>query len=245
MVKPGLYETILLLRGRPMFLDAHLDRFFRSATELGLGVIERVELRRTIEHGASDFAHTGEAFLRITLNAGAAAPDVEYGELPERVRTRRELGRVVLLPATWRRTMPQHKTWPNEMTRQAIRFAAERDADEALFVDDDGSILEGSSTNVFVFDAATLRTPPLSAGILPGVLRQWILDNAIRAGLTVEETMIGPDDLRNGSFVTSSLTGIATIRALEGTAIRTRDEELSPLRDLFRETYVSAPDADS
>jgi 4-amino-4-deoxychorismate lyase len=77
-------------------------------------------------------------------------------------------------------------------TSYAVNMAAEaeagrRGADEALFVDGDGIVLEGTVTNVWWREGKTLLTPSLDLGILAGVTRATVMELAPASGYAVEE----------------------------------------------------------
>jgi len=78
---------------------------------------------------------------------------------------------------------------------------------EVLFVNAHGELTEGSFTSLFVPRGGRLVTPPLSAGLLPGVLRGELLDSgeAIEARLT-------PADLCDGFLIGNSLRGLIPAR---------------------------------
>jgi 4-amino-4-deoxychorismate lyase len=65
--------------------------------------------------------------------------------------------------------------------------AGRRGADEALFVDGDGIVLEGTVTNVWWREGKTLLTPSLDLGILAGVTRATVMELAPASGYAVEE----------------------------------------------------------
>jgi branched-chain amino acid aminotransferase len=75
--------------------------------------------------------------------------------------------------------------------RSATRIARERGTAEALLLDGEGRLLEGATSNVFCARDGELFTPPLRAGILPGVTRSLVMTIAAEAGLRVYE--IAPD----------------------------------------------------
>ena len=66
-----------------------------------------------------------------------------------------------------------------------------RGCDEVLFVNRDGFATEGSYTNLFVARAGRLLTPPLAHGLLPGTLREALLDSgrAFEAELTLDDVL--------------------------------------------------------
>jgi para-aminobenzoate synthetase / 4-amino-4-deoxychorismate lyase len=76
-----------------------------------------------------------------------------------------------------------------------------------VFVRPDGAVTEGSFTNIFVERDGLLRTPPRSAGLLPGVLRAKLLaeGRAVEAALTIP-------DLSGGFFIGNALRGLMPAR---------------------------------
>jgi branched-subunit amino acid aminotransferase/4-amino-4-deoxychorismate lyase len=86
--------------------------------------------------------------------------------------------------------------------------------DEALWVGPGGRVLEGSVTNIFVVRDGRVSTPPLAAGILPGVVRARVIRLAAAA-----ERDIALDELRNAHevFVTNALLGLMPVAQIGAT----------------------------
>ena len=82
-------------------------------------------------------------------------------------------------------------------------------ADEVVFLRDDGFVTEGCITNVFVVRNAVLLTPPAHLGLLPGVLRQSLLDQG-----RAREAELRVDDLANGFLIGNALRGLIPARLL-------------------------------
>lgn len=78
---------------------------------------------------------------------------------------------------------------------------------ELLFVNDRGELTEGSFTNIFVPRAGRLLTPPLAAGLLPGVLRAELLETGRAA-----EALLTPADLAGDFLIGNSLRGLIAAR---------------------------------
>lgn len=211
----GLFETILAIDGRAVLADEHFERLASSASALGFP---------SPGHAAFDHAiaqllagQTGEHVIRCVYIASdcwqlfaTASP------IPPATLARRERGRAVLLDRSFLRALPQHKLTSYAPCVIALRHARDAGADEGLFVAADSGILEGTSTNVFAVAEDHLVTAPVSAGILPGITRAWILRAAANLGIAVEERPPTVEELRRGSFFTGSLTTIAPIRSVNG-----------------------------
>ena len=91
-------------------------------------------------------------------------------------------------------------------------------ADEALLLDTSGHIAETSGGNLFWIERGAVCTPPLAAGILPGVTRAVVLELCRQLDLPVSETNILPTQLRaaDGVFVSLSTLGVVEVVALDG-----------------------------
>ncbi|MEE2859798.1 MAG: aminotransferase class IV [Paracoccus sp. (in: a-proteobacteria)] len=76
-------------------------------------------------------------------------------------------------------------------------------ADEALLLNERGEVCEGTITNVFVRRDGALLTPPLSSGLLPGVLRRSLLQNGV-----AREEILSQDDLKSAFFCGNALRGL-------------------------------------
>lgn len=237
----GLFETMLVVRGRIIFEQRHLERMSAAARELGIREPSSAEWRSAVDsalHAAPDHE---EHAIRITyLDRGTHSDDTSDWiliatafEIPPVTRSRRRHGRVVLLPPHICRAMPQYKSLSHLASVVGLRAARDAGADEGLFTTPESHVLEGTSTNVFAIDGETLLTPPLDAGILPGIVRAWVIENASHAGLPVKTRALSRSDLRGGSFLTSSLTLLSRIRTVDGDEANDPGEPFRMLSDLL------------
>jgi 4-amino-4-deoxychorismate lyase len=184
----GLFETLLVRRGSAVQVDAHFERLRGSARTLRLPVPSRSTFDDAVS-GALGTAAPTEASLRVVWTCtGAPLDDPRSWTLHAGVRpipgatlARRQHGRVMVLSPAWQRALPAHKTTSYAVCVLALREAVRQEADEALFVDPQGGVREGSTTNVFGVRGDTVVTPPLSAGLLPGVTRAWVMTTSARA----------------------------------------------------------------
>jgi 4-amino-4-deoxychorismate lyase len=186
--------------------DRHLDRMARSACELGFA-FDRAAARIAIEKLAG-----GAAQLRVRAELS------EKGEL--------SVGAVPYFPVepgkVWRlriaatrlasgNPMLRHKT---TLRQSYVRARSEFDvsqADEVILLNERSEVCEGTITNIFLRDRPKwiLATPPLSAGLVDGVLRSEL----IAMKMAVEETII-VDRLTDAHevFVGNSLRGLIPAR---------------------------------
>lgn len=123
--------------------------------------------------------------------------------------------------------------------------AHERGLDEVVLLNEREEVSECTSANIFAAFGNEVATPPLSAGCLPGVTRQILLEEALCPGLhVVERTLCLPDlEAADGVFITSStrdllpVAGIEGLRVRAGTAAR---DQLEEGFDRYSDRYIAS-----
>ena len=178
-------------------LEMHLARMKASAEALGF-TFDRHAARNELQ--AATIRLRAACRVRLLLSrAGAmaietrAAPEVPEGPVAVRIAD---------LPVDAADFRLRHKT-----SDRLFYDAARGDAFEVVFADRDGFLTEGSFTNVFVSRDDILLTPPATRGLLPGILRQDLLD-----GGRAREADLRADDLNDGFLIGNSLRGLLPAR---------------------------------
>jgi 4-amino-4-deoxychorismate lyase len=187
------FETLRVYGGRPFRLTDHLARMQASAERLGIewpGGFEALVDQALAAAGAPD------AVLRLYLTPGReqTGPPVSLAlvsSLPDDLEDRRARG-ISLISLLGVRAEAPWLLGGVKSTSYAVNMAAESEArargvDDAVFVRDDGVVLEGPVTNAWWRRGSTLYTPSLDLGILAGVTRAVLLEAAPAAGYEVAE----------------------------------------------------------
>lgn len=222
------FETLRVYGGRPFRLEEHLDRLTASAASIGLPAVERRRLQVLVGLVLPKADH-GDATLRLVWTAGPAGgvPSALalLGEVPDWIEPARERGAsaVSLLglraSAPW--LLPGVKSTSYAVNMAAEAEARRRGADEALFVDADGIVLEGTVTNVWWRAGDTLFTPSLELGILAGVTRATLMELAFESGYRVEEGTYQLAQLlaAEEAFTSSSVRELMPLVEIDGKAL--------------------------
>ena len=232
----GLFETMLVVGGRIVLESEHYVRMADAVRQIGADELDAELWRDALRAALRSVGNEGEHSLRSIYQRGSGGAwtlSAEAFDLPKVTLRRRRHGRATILPPAIRRHAPAIKSLDWLVEIRLLRATLAEDVDEGLLVDDDGKILEGTSTNVFAIDGDTLLTPPLDAGILPGTVRNWVIRNAPRVGLSVRHRGLAREDLMKGSFRTSSLSRLSPIRAIDGTPTSDPGERFHELAELF------------
>jgi len=176
-------------------LERHLARMKASAERFGFS-FDRHDARNELQ--AATFRLRTPRRIRLVLAASGAVA-IEVAPLPESRAGPMEV-RIVPRPVAASDFRLRHKTSDRGFYDAAQRAAG---TDEIIFADDDGYLTEGSFTSLFVERDGMLVTPPLSRGLLPGVLRAELID----AGRAVEGELVA-SDLTGGFLIGNALRGL-------------------------------------
>ena len=222
------FETLRVYSGRPFSLEAHLDRLTASAASIGLPAVERRRLQVLVGLVLPK-AEGGDASLRLVWTAGPTGgiPSALalLSTVPEWIDEARERGATavsllgVRASAPW--LLPGVKSTSYAVNMAAEAEARRRGVDEALFVDADGIVLEGTVTNVWWRVGSKLYTPGLDLGILAGVTRAALIQLAPECGYEVEEgaypltKLIGAEE----AFTSSSVREVMPLVEIDGHAL--------------------------
>ena len=229
----GVFETLRAHGTATIAPERHLERLADGARRLSITVdLERV--RDAIGRTLAEPRHVHEVVVRITLTAGPVSSD-QWPPQP--------VGRPMLivtlhpapplpLPAVDAVTVPARR-WPADLKSTsylasvlAQREAVTRGADMAVLHEGD-ELLETAEGNLFAIVGGELRTPPADGRLLPGVTRALVLEAADR--LDVRTTTIpllrAEVPTADALLVTSAVSGIRTIRTLDGVPIGSAGRE--------------------
>jgi branched-chain amino acid aminotransferase len=95
----------------------------------------------------------------------------------------------------------------------AMQEAIRSDADEALMRNQNGDLVECSQSNFFLVRDGAVLTPPLAAGLLPGITRELVMELADEMGVAARDERLTPDDLRTAdeAFITGTTREITPV----------------------------------
>lgn len=230
----GVYETLRTYNGQPFLLDRHMHRLRTSAGMLALAVpltdadIER-RFRETMSAASLGDGPRNEAYIRILVTRGvgelsydlAACPDPTVVvivkalvDTPAEVFTK---GVKVALVNVVRNhpgsVSPQIKS--NNLLNNALAMqeAVRRGGFEGIMRNYKGELAECTQSNFFIVKNGAALTPPIDAGLLPGITRAYLFEIGVELGIPVREQVLRDADLFGADecFLTSTTREVAPI----------------------------------
>ena len=242
----GLYETIRVRGGRCVRLLLHLDRLVSGSRTLEFGdELCDVNFRGAISN-VLEANHLTDARVRVTITRGQSAGPGRMGvseaSNPTVIITADPLIEVEPEPcpvivSRYRRdeTSPLAgvKTLNCLSSVMACIDAAKQGAADAILLNTQGNVAEGTSANVFVLKGERLMTPSLDQGCLPGTVRSTVLGLAPQLGVQAVECVIGPESLMGADevFFTSAIRLVRPIGSVDGAAVGPGGEVWKRIRE--------------
>ncbi len=233
----GVFEGIRFYAGKAFLLAGHLRRLRRSARAIALACPwSDEELGRITEEVISAF-DGADGYLRLIVTRG----DGPLGIDPKPCRqprlmviashlqmvdpASREAGIRIVIAST--RRLPPDGLDPrikslNYLNHILARIEANRaGADEAILLNGEGKVAEGTADNLFIVRDGILLTPPVTDGALAGVTRRLIMQLARDGGIETRERSLAPYDLHTADecFLSGTGTELVPVREIDGRAL--------------------------
>jgi len=242
----GLFETLLARAGRPHRLEQHLERIAESARALGLSPKLDVDLLADAVMQTIAAAEPGVLRVRLTITGGdlnllkpgqSAPPTGTVLITAQSATTYPEefFARGIAVTLADHRLSPLdptagHKTINYWGRLRALQEAGLKGAAEALWFSITNHLMGGSVSNVFLVKGEMLHTPiargeeqagALPSPVLPGIIRQAVIEFAAAESMRVEKRMLGINDLLAAEevFLTNSSWGVLPVVRVERESI--------------------------
>ena len=251
----ALFETMRAYGGKIFRLDQHLARLSSSATFLGFDLSRLPEpleaaVRRTLTE-----SRLADACVRLTASRGTQrglipeARDIPTVMIEVRVFSpypaRLYEHGAELIISRYRRdeTSPlsNHKITNYLPAILAKREAAATGADDALFLNRKGDAAEATVANVFVVKDGRVITPPLSAGILPGITRAVVIEICRQSGIPCAQENVTAEQLVAAEevFLTNTVMEILPVQKIGDFIVRAPGAVTQDTAARYRETARS------
>ena len=236
----GIYETVRTYNHRPFLLDRHLHRLRASADMLGLPIPPTDEaLANAITATTDRVTFQTEQYIRLLVTRGVGDLSYDPTSCPTPtiviiVKPHRENdaavtteGIRIMLSSVIRNhpdaINPRIKSNNLLNSALAMQEAIRAGASEALMRNHRGELSECAQSNFFLVRHGMAHTPPLDAGLLEGVTRNFVFEVAKVAGIPVSETVLRAEDLPSADemFLTSTTREILPVTRLDDHVVGT------------------------
>jgi branched-chain amino acid aminotransferase len=226
----GVYETLRTYNRVPFLFDRHMRRLRASADMIGLHVpFDDAEFLARVEKTMAALSAAGEAYIRILLTRGVG--DLSYDPSATPAPSVVVIVKPFVEPAS--RTIEQgikiatvsimrnHPSSLNPLIKSnnllnnalAMQEALRKGGEEAVMRNYRGELAECSQSNIFVVRAGAALTPPVDAGLLPGITREFIFEVGRDAGIPVKESVLRLEDLLGAdeAFITGTTRELTSV----------------------------------
>ena len=225
----GLFETCRVQQGAVQYWEEHWQRLYRGAKVLSLALPEPTSFYAQYIEPA--LAHCGEqAVLKIILSRGSSGRGYRYNALSAAQQSDALVIFAIVYPPT---SYPQHYVSEgiqltlcdtpvsvnpllaglkhlNRLENVLARNEWQDEYQEGIMLDANGHVIEGTMSNVFLFDGARWLTPIIDVAGVEGVIRHHVLTFFAEQNIVCEECKIDESQLVSAKhiFVCNSLIGV-------------------------------------
>ena len=236
----GLFETMRVYSGKIFRLEHHLDRLFQSARSIFIELpITRNEIRSAI-YAAIKLNGLSNSIVRLTVTRGEldSGVNVDYSSPPTVVilvkpvkaiskKTYKEGIGIKLYKKSAIRTQGISNKIKscNYLSNIILREnALKENFFEAVLLDHNHNVTEGTISNIFIIKNNQLKTPILNEFVLSGIIRQAILDLCLENNIPFKEDRITERELYEADelFLTNSAIEILPVRNINHHKLKNR-----------------------
>lgn len=223
----GLFETILVNKGKAPLLAFHWQRLVASAALLDLKIpFTLTQLQSMIAELTADNPQDDPLGIRLTVTDGVSERGLlSDGKQPSTffitcfkipVVTHAVTAMIASTKRNQHSISSQVKSTSYLDNIVAKKEAESQGFDEAILLNTASNVAEGSTFNVFMVKNKTIYTPPIGDGALPGVLRHILLNELEIKPFSIIEASLTPSMLFDAEeiFISNALTGLRSIKQL-------------------------------
>lgn len=202
--KFSLIETMLWQKGKGIFLlDLHLTRLKNSAQYFAIPInIEKI--KHQLKKTCASLKTPSKIRLQPSNDAGSLS--IEIFKLEDNTKP-------LKIKLSNQRLNPQniflyHKTTNRKLYDKELALAKQEGFDEVIFLNKKQQVCEGAISSIFIQKNNKLYTPPVSCGLLPGILRQHLLNKS-----KAQEKILYLKDLKTADklFIGNSVRGLVEV----------------------------------
>lgn len=225
----GVFETILCEAGRPVLLAGHTQRLENGCKRLGLATQELPTILADIR----EVAKQDDCVVKVIITRGVRQRGYAYDgqdTTSTRIVYRDDIPNI---PAEYYQqgiqltkceyALPDNKQLAgikhlNRLDQVMARSEWDKEFQEGVMLSEDGRVVEGTMTNIFIESNQQWFTPKLENSGILGVMRQWLMRNCYHAEIECVEKDLTLSEVQSAQsiFVCNSVVGIWPVTKFEG-----------------------------
>ena len=224
----GLFETVRTENGSPHLLSRHMRRALASGRALAIPIPEQELIMNAVDMLMNaEPQQIGRLRLCFSTNGFIATHESYATEVRDY--------KIALALRARQTTERQHKLFPYDSRLSLLQSAREIGCDELVLTDPNGLVSEGAVSNYAFRINGQWRTPPITAGILPGVIRAIAIE---KCGVVVRD--LSRTDVKScqAAIAISSLKIAVAVSSIDGQTL-TIDTDVLDICTKLRQ--LSAP----
>jgi branched-chain amino acid aminotransferase len=247
----GIYETMRAYSGVVFMIDEHIKRLFRSGDLIKLKINRSKEEIKGAIYDTLKKNNLKEAYIRLSISRGQGEIGLDPELCPEPTvviiaKEFRKYPRKLYEKGVKASIVKTRRNAPEALNPKikSLNFlnnilakieAKEADAFEAIMLNSQGYLAEGTITNIFFIKDGTLFTPSVEAGILDGITREIVIRTAKSKGIKVEEGLYTPEAIYGAdeAFITNSTLEILPVTKVDDKIIGNGSAGLNT-KDLYK-----------
>ncbi len=258
----GVFEGLRFYNGQIFRCAAHLERLSASADAIGLTIpMTDAALGRAMSETITA-SNQDNGYIRLIVTRGSGPLGInpatcknprviiivdQLALVPEEIV---QQGAAVIIAKTRRLSANQlNPTIKSLNYLNNILARAEANkagVEEAIMLNAEGRVAEGSADNVFIVHSGKLITPPISEGALAGITRAAILELAQKLGIECVETPLYPEDLYGADecFLTGTGAELIPVKRIDEVDLRPDRPTYARLQQAFKTLVATKPEAE-
>lgn len=229
----GMFETIRIINGKPIFLENHVIRIKKGLSTLQITIPDIIEVEK-LNSAILDLAKKNGVqkggFVRLIVwreAEGRYMPEndnasylIELTPYPNNLFVLSKSGKSIDIYQEIRKQINiigQYKSLNSQLNVLAAVHARNKGVDDNLICNEDGLIIETTNSNVFIVSNGTLYTPPLNDGCVGGTMRMNVINAALELKINVYESSLNQQHLlmANEILLTNAIQGIEWVNAFK------------------------------
>jgi branched-chain amino acid aminotransferase len=229
----GLFETIRIINGKPVFVKNHVQRIKEGLKILHIDAPE-ILINEKLENSIVTLAQKngiekgGSARLTIWRDSSGkfkptsdnSAYLLEIEPFPENIFMLNKSGLSIDIFQDVKKQvnkLSKFKHLNSQINVLASIHARENELDDSLLINEEGMIIESTNSNIFIVRNGTLYTPPLSDGCVGGTMRMHLINAALELNIGTYESSLNQQHLLMSDeiLLTNAIRGVQWINAFK------------------------------